>query len=237
MLDETKQIVTFSNELSSLKYIESNEIEPLFYAKDSFKDDGEKIKYIKKVEAVVRRSQEDSDLIKYIRTDLEINRCTVLSALSAGKVSVELHHAPFTLFDIVETILNNRINKGLVFTTLNLAEEVLILHYEGLVGLTPLSATIHELVHSGGMYVNPKDIIGDIEGFVTRYSGNLSEAAVEKIVSFRDFKEDDLISKSAIVFDNNKEAEFKAKIETTNSILFSSKNNLVQNDNAIGEYE
>jgi len=228
--EETKQIVNFSNELCSLKYIESAEVEPLFYAKDSFKDEGEKIKYIKKVEAVVRRSQEYTDLVKYIRTDLEINRCTILSALAAGKVSVELHHAPFTLFDIVEAVLNNRLNKGIVFTTLNLAEEVLILHYEGLVGLTPLSATIHELVHSGGMYVNPKDIIGNVEAFVERYEGNLSEAAVEKILNFRNFNPDDLLSKTALVFDTNKEKEFTIKLEETNLII----NN--NNKTAIGEY-
>lgn len=219
MSGATKAIVTLSNDLINLKYADGSEIEPLFYAKDSFKDDGEKIKYIKKVEGVVRSSQEYKDLMKYIRQDLQVNNCTVLTKLGSSSVSVEIHHAPFTLFDITEAIINKRLNENLVFTSLNLAEEILILHYEGLVGLTPLSTTMHELVHSGGMFVNPANVIGNVTEFKNRYEKHFSEEAVEKYVKFMSFNIKDYTTVAESVFDENKASEFKDKIISVNSMV------------------
>ena len=43
-------------------------------------------------------------------------------------------------------------------------------HYKGIVGLYPLTATEHELVHNGYLFIPPKDVFGRYDLFVSAYS-------------------------------------------------------------------
>ena len=49
------------------------------------------------------------------------------------------------------------------------AEEVMRLHYEGCVGLIPLSITVHELVHDGKLIVPLNCVYGKFVEFTKRY--------------------------------------------------------------------
>jgi hypothetical protein len=124
-------------------------VENCFYGesflKYHFVDDKELTRYIKKVEFMVRSSNEYKAFIGYLKQELSINHCTILNKLNDSTVSVEMHHIPFTLYDIVNTIILFYLSKEKGFNTFSIASDVMRLHYENMIGLVPLSKTIHEL--------------------------------------------------------------------------------------------
>ena len=83
---------------------------------------------------------------------------------------IEIHHAPFDLYTIVGIVLkkweaqhDGVINENMV------AKEVMQLHYQGLIGLIPLSVTVHELVHDGKLIVPLNCVFGRFVEFTNRY--------------------------------------------------------------------
>ena len=64
------------------------------------------------------------------------------------KFSLEIHHAPFTLEDIVATVILKRLSNGESTNHMDVCREIMHLHYAGAVGLIPLDRTSHALIHS-----------------------------------------------------------------------------------------
>ena len=142
-------------------------------------------KYIKTVEQTIRKSFEYRTYIQFLKQNLDMGRCIVLKnikASSAGKhYSIEIHHEPFTLYDIVGTILNKRDQLGQPVDALSIADEVMGLHYEGKIGLIPLSKTMHELVHSGRIFIPLQYIYQDYVAFAKEYEPYMETTLIEKI--------------------------------------------------------
>ncbi len=137
-----------------------------------FKSTKERIKFIKGVEMIVRGSMEYREYIRFLRENMDMNRCAVLQNIMAGdgkKYSIEIHHEPFTLYAIVETILDKYEDKDEFINPYTIAEEVMELHYEGKVGLIPLSTTQHQLVHDGQIFIPLQQIYQDYHKFYEEY--------------------------------------------------------------------
>ena len=49
------------------------------------------------------------------------------------------------------------------------AKEVMELHYKLIIGLIPLSETVHELVHNGFLFIPTTNVYGAYKDFVERY--------------------------------------------------------------------
>lgn len=134
-------------------------------------NDKQRDKCIKRIERKVRTSMEYQDLIKFLRTNMDMDQCEFFPKLKAGKKkgTIEIHHAPFDLYSIVGIILkkfekeHGYVNENLV------AKEVMKCHYEGVVGLIPLSITVHELVHDGKLIVPLNCVCGRFVEFTQRY--------------------------------------------------------------------
>lgn len=143
--------------------------------------EAEKDRFIKSVEKLVRGSMEyKQDLIPYLRKHCDMDRCAILNKIQKlvekvtgkhGKISIEIHHEPFTLYDIVHVVLNKYIQEGEPVNALLIANEVLELHYSNMVGLIPLSKTLHKTYHK-----NPKKIplplnlvCGEYSKFLDKY--------------------------------------------------------------------
>ena len=124
-------------------------------------------KFIKRTERVVRGSMEYKDFIQYISKYMDMNRCAFF--LNAGtsdgsggnKLKIERHHTPLTLYDICDIVLQKFIDKGEPINDLMIAQEVLQLHYEGKVGLIPLSKAIHKIVHNTDLIKIPLWLVSD----------------------------------------------------------------------------
>lgn len=141
-------------------------------------------KYINDIEGLVRRSMEYQIYIQYIRLYMDMNRSPFLehaTNIETTKIRIEIHHTPFTLFDIVMTVFNKRSRTQEPLEVELVALEVAYLHYFLYVGLVPLSKTEHLLVHNQELFV-PLDhrLLGRYEEFIEMYKQDIPEDAMER---------------------------------------------------------
>jgi len=120
-------------------------------------------KFVKDIERAIRRSIEMKDYIRFLRDEVNLHNCYFLSGVSADDVDIEFHHHPFTLFDITQIacdlLLKNNKEEQEV-SSLATAQKVVEWHYDGMVGLVPLSKTVHELAHAKQIIIPPSAIFG-----------------------------------------------------------------------------
>ena len=152
----------------------------LNFSKVEFYDDADKVRFIKKCESMIRQSPEYKDLVKYYKDEVDIDYCSVLNKLGTGDVAIEFHHHPFTLWDYVETEVNRCIASKINFTTFTISAIVMSFHYNNNVGLIPLSRSMHELAHSGGVFLYKKLVFGNYEEYFEQMQSFMEEATLEK---------------------------------------------------------
>ena len=148
----------------------------------------QKIKFIKRIEGIVRSSMEYRDYVAYCKENMDMNSCAFLSNVVQEKsrghrrISIELHHDPFTLLDIVWTVLNKYEDEGLPYNDLIIADEVLEMHYANMVGLVPLSKTMHQMVHNSDKIKIPLYMVyGQYSEFVEKYGDYMEPELLEKL--------------------------------------------------------
>ena len=162
-------------------------------------NDKQRAKCISQIERKCRSSMEYTDLIKFLRTNMDMNQCEFFPNMKAGKRkgSIEIHHAPFDLYTIVSIILKKyeEEHDGVVNQNM-VAKEVMKCHYQGLIGLIPLSITVHQLVHDGKLIVPLNCVFGRFVEFTNRYYGYIDNETLsmreENIKLTENLKPDDL---------------------------------------------
>lgn len=102
---------------------------------------GEYNNFVKAIERHVRQSPEYKDWIKVIRNQGGY-KC-VICGYTLSDVTIEIHHHPFTLYDLAEYALI-RLNAN----SLICAHFVLSLHLKNQVGWVPLCTTHHLAYHN-----------------------------------------------------------------------------------------
>lgn len=139
--------------------------------------DKQRDKLIKTIETLVRTSIDYKDLIKYLRTYIDMNQCEFFENFKAGKKKgmIEIHHSPFDLYTIVDVVMSKMEKEEGYIDELVVADNVLEMHYEGLIGLIPLSITAHELVHDGKLVVPLNCVYGRFVEFTNRFYDELGE--------------------------------------------------------------
>jgi len=136
-------------------------------------------KDVQRVERIIRSSIEYRDMIWFMKSNLDINHCSFYEGYSMKNgLTIELHHSPFTLFNITEAVMARFMKEQKYWETFRVVEQVNKLHYEFKVGLTPLNPTAHKLVHSQVLPVHPKIILGFWKEFYGEYQAYLSEDAI-----------------------------------------------------------
>lgn len=169
-----------------------------FYFDDIY--DEKKVKqFIKAVESVVRRSSYYSEYIGKIN-ELGITNCALLGNVSKNsetKVEVEMHHFPWTLYDIVQIHLNKAISNERKFTTFSLANDIIRDHYNNIIPLVPLCKTAHQLVHTGDAAISVKQVFGDIHEFINKYEEYMTDEMIIKYNKIIEYSENsDLLYES-----------------------------------------
>lgn len=146
------------------------------FMKEEFIDEKELGQFISGIERLVRGSPEYKKLVKYIKTEFDLSHCTYLNALNVENVTIELHHTPYTLYNIVSIIIQKHLKNQTPFNTFSVALDVIKLHYCNLVGLVSLSKTIHELMHSDNrVFIHRDLIIGNVDQFYALYEEYMDE--------------------------------------------------------------
>ena len=135
-------------------------------------DDKDMKKYFESIENMCRKSFHYQEYIKYLRENTDMNECSFyenVTNVDTFKIKIHIHHHPFTLFDIVYIVYRKRLANNEPLDEELVAKEVMCLHYNMLVGLIPLSETVHELVHNNYLFVPLDKVYGYFNKFADIY--------------------------------------------------------------------
>lgn len=130
-------------------------------------------KFIKTCEKTIRSSDEYREYIQFIKNNMHMDRCYVnpsIVSANGKKYSIELHHEPFTLYDLVDIEIMRREAENEPLDKFEICKTVMGLHYDGLVGLIPLSKTQHELIHKGKIFIPLQHIYQDFYKYYETYA-------------------------------------------------------------------
>ena len=129
-------------------------------------------KYISDLERSVRNSFEYRELIDYLKNTEGMDVCSFLDNVTSRdntKIKIEIHHSPLTLYDICLAVFRKRQQRKESTNLEAVAQEIMYLHYIGWVGLIPLSATVHDMVHNQYLFVPTDRVRGNYKAFVDNY--------------------------------------------------------------------
>lgn len=130
-----------------------------------------KVAFVKYIETLIRSSFEYKEMIKFLRERVNMNYCAYFNKVNnkINGITIEIHHSPFTLYDITYIVLEMFIDYGYPIEAAYIAQEVIKIHYHGVVGLIPLSKTVHELTHAGQILIPITYVFGDVGQFFLKY--------------------------------------------------------------------
>jgi hypothetical protein len=126
------------------------------------------------VEKEIRRSDEYARYLGHLRS-MGLNGCAILNNIQnndeeLSKLTIEFHHYPFTLYDIVSIVTEEMLSDETQYVSSFLvAQKVLQLHFDNKVGLVPLCKTVHELAHAGEIFINLNLVYGYYDKFIEEY--------------------------------------------------------------------
>lgn len=174
------QLVTSTNKNTEIKLNDIPEFDYLTWDLDNEKDFR---KYIQTIEREIRQSYEYKEFIHYIIDNYGMSQCSFLKVSSTDEIDVhtEIHHSPFTLYDLVNIVYRKRVFYGESLEVQMVAKEVMMLHYRLLIGLIPLSKTVHQLVHEGKLFIPVNNVLGNWREFVRIYNQFISEEELETL--------------------------------------------------------
>lgn len=144
-------------------------------------------KYIDAIEKLVRSSREYRLFVQYLRQYQDMKDSMFLENVSnseSAKIRIELHHVPFTLYDIVVTVYNKRSQLQEPLDVELVALEVAQLHYFLVVGLVPLSKTEHKLVHNQELFIPIDKVYGNYKKFIDIYGQYIPDDIMEKYKTY-----------------------------------------------------
>ena len=173
-------------------------------------DDKDTFSYLTNIERVCRNSRCYKKLIDFLRNYVDMNKCSFyknINNIDTTGIKIHIHHAPFTLFDIVNVIYNKRMAMGESLSVTMVAKEVMYCHYNMWVGLIPLSETVHEMVHNGYLFIPTNAAYGKYKEFVDHYKDylgpieNTLERLEEATKAYDYNKETKILTMNAIYID------------------------------------
>ena len=182
MINESSMMGVQPNDIDVVKI--PKDIPPMDVEDYDLFDDKEREKYITDLERHVRSSYEYRAMVNYLREYMNMNSCAFIPSVTnetSRKIRIELHHSPFTLRDICVTIVNKRMKNNEMLTIESVAYEVMFVHYSLMVGLIPLSETVHQLVHSQYIFVPTDKVYGYYKNFVKAYYDYIDPELLDKL--------------------------------------------------------
>jgi len=145
-------------------------------------DDKEFNKYILTIKQVVRKSFEYRRYINFIRDKYGMNKDSFIEGVSNSEgfdIRIEIHHYPFSLDDIANIVYKKRCYYNENVSVWMVAKEIMSLHYKNMIGLIPLSKTVHELVHAHRLFIPINTVLGRYDLFVTYYRPFITDEQID----------------------------------------------------------
>ena len=177
--DEIEVLETNLSNVINIKNVPEFDIEVY-----NLEDEKDFKKYVLDIERSVRRSFEYRQFIRYIRDNMNMSRCSFLKDITNEEtfnIKIEIHHYPFSLADIVQIVIRKRQYYNESLEVQMVSKEVMELHYKMVVGLIPLSETVHQLFHSGKLFIPSDVVMGRYNLFVDYYEPFIEENQIETL--------------------------------------------------------
>lgn len=206
---------------SEIKITKINDFECEAYNIDDEKDFN---KYITDIERIIRKSYEYRSFINYLRDNMGMDKCAFLKDVSNAEdksIRIEIHHYPFTLRDIVEIVYNKRNYYAESLSVFMVAKEVMSLHYKLMVGLIPLSETVHQLYHNGRLFIPIDKVLGRYTLFIDYYKPFIDPILLDNISRIEKYTAEHSAIGDTTILDQN---TISFKITDKNFILPKVKN-------------
>ena len=177
-----------NTKLQNAKVIVIDDIPPYDYKDYDIFGEKDFKKYIDDIEKIVRGSFEYREFINYLRDYMDMNKCSFFENISnknTYKIKIHIHHHPLTLYDIVMTVYQKRsfFNESLEVEMV--AKEAMYVHYFLMVGLIPVSETVHELIHGQVLFVPLDKVMGNWEEFIETYDQFIPLETKDKIDRYK----------------------------------------------------
>jgi hypothetical protein len=161
--------------------VEKPQIATSFYVE--LLTDKAKVKFITQMEKIIRSSLEYRELMTFLKDNCDFSNCKFYVNITASKkVKIEIHHTPFTLFDICSIVLNKWDAEGKQLNAIMMAKEVMLWHYKNFIGLVPLSITVHHVIHGSndGIKVPLPFVYGKLLEFLKEYEEYIPDNLFDK---------------------------------------------------------
>jgi len=146
----------------------------------NFETEAEHKRFIKNVEAIIRRSLEYRLWTAYIKDILQVN-CCMITQEKMDEVTIDVHHHIPSLYTLVKALVNRKVEKEQEFSTYDIALETIEVHYANRVGYAVLLKSMHEKFHNGYLTIPIELIRGDYNWFINNLSSYLDDEDTERI--------------------------------------------------------
>ena len=146
--------------------------------------------YLDAIEKSVRNSFEYRQFIKFLRNNINMNQCSFfenVNNIDTFKIKIEIHHSPFSLYDIVYMVFKKRQEANECLEVEAVAKEVMYIHYNLIIGLIPLCETVHQLVHNFYIFVPMDKVLGMVDEFIARYGKYMSQEQSDTLNTIREY--------------------------------------------------
>lgn len=150
--------------------------------RSDFSDEKNVSKFIKNCEILVRRSIEYKEWTSYLREVLGQYVCAVSGEYN-NETTVDIHHHPMTLYDIIKGVVYQRLDSNKSFCTFDISCDVIELHFKNQVGYVPIVSSLHEKYHNGYLDIPIEFVVGDYKEWLSKYGTYLEEDDLKKIYS------------------------------------------------------
>jgi hypothetical protein len=149
---------------------------------ENFQTETEYRKFVKNCELLIRRCREYKHWRDYIIEVLQVNSCMITHEV-IGEVTIDVHHHIPSLYTLVCSLVNKKIENNDKFCTFDIAAEAIELHFKNKLGYVTLIKSMHEKFHNGHLDI-PIDVVkGDYKYFISTYSKYMDEQELDKINS------------------------------------------------------
>lgn len=161
-----------------------------FNSGEFWKSDKDLRRFCSCIEGIIRKSPEYRIWKEYLREVYGKYSCVFTGEINQ-ETTVEIHHHPMTLYDMVKSVVIKLGTKNEEFSSLDVAKEVIILHYKNLVGYVPIVSSLHEKYHNGFLQIPIEWVGGNYKDWLKDYGSFLEEEDLEKIQNKISTKKED----------------------------------------------
>jgi len=148
-----------------------------------FVDEKALTSFIKNTERLIRISPEYKYFVNYVKEILGLGYCTITGEI-VEQTTIELHHHPFTLYDIVNGLICEQINQDIEISSFEIALAATELHYQLKVPFVMLISSLHEKFHNGFLKIPMELVYGDYKYLLNRFRDHLTDSEYSKIIEY-----------------------------------------------------